>query len=305
MKKRIENHDELLKRHAVQGDPHAFFSLGATSFRIRYLRERHNGASHQDAATRILSDAIELLEGLQHVAPSHFEAWLEEHLSISSEENEEVLFDKKIAADTEAFLNRCSRELLRTGSEIKKAKLGRERRFPRSLLRSRLVIGLLATTGAFIIIAGVFATMVVLRTSVSIAFRSPGHEFSFQFPPEEVLRADSSGNTGKKTLSPADSGSTELVTSGSSGQDSLTTSPPQASAKEAAPVPVARKTLPPVIPRARLIVPPPVPPPPTPVASEPVPQEATVAGQTENSVFVPPQSPVAEPPALESADSPQ
>ncbi|MBN1575287.1 MAG: hypothetical protein JW913_01955 [Chitinispirillaceae bacterium] len=308
MKKKIENHEELLKQLALQGDPHAFFLLGTPYFRARYLKERSNGATHQDAQTRILADAMELLENLQHVAPARFDAWFEEHCTMFSgapqDDKPESAPDKKIATETGAFLSLCSRELLRMGSDIKKARWHRQRRFPHVVFRNKIAVNLWVLFGVVAVFSAVTTLMVKLQTAVVISLDTPWRQFSMRFPPT-IMDAENVEEPSPLHLDPlADSGTAGLgaapVTGTSAALNASITTPPSDSMqqtgahqgsvppgqmKTVSPTPAVKRALPPVVPRARLILPP-MPP----QSTEPVQSTAPVTDDPANapSTSVPP-----------------
>jgi hypothetical protein len=307
MKKEIENHEELLKKLVLQGDADAFFSLGAAYFKGRYLKERSGGATHQEAQTRTLADAIELLESVQQVTPGHLDAWFAEHCTILpvalQDGNPENVLDKKLAAETAAFLNRCSRELLRTGSEIKRAREHRRRRFPRILFQNKFAVWLLIVAG---IVTAVFLTallMVKLHSSIVISLIAPGHQFSTQFPPAALIAEEDEVPLSQ----PAPQTAAIAATSDSikARPDSIQTAGvpqtgtlPPGQIKVIPSPPVEKRPPPPVVPRARMIVP--VPPPQT---AEPVQSPAPVTDAPANNVSQPAPAP-AMPTVPEENESP-
>ena len=265
MKKTIENNETLIKQLALEGDSHAFFLLGESYFRMRYQKERINGATHQDAQMRIIADATELLEGLQHVAPVRFDAWLDEHCTMStgspSDPNTEAVSDKKIAAETDAFLNRCSNELIRTGSLLKKARRLKERSFPYLLFRNKIAMILWITVGslAFLFAAGLL--MAKTSTALVVSLDTPGGQFSVQFPPL-VMNDEPAVSSPLPVATPENVDTSENILPDSLRQKDVAQAGllPQKQ-KKAGPRPVTeKKSLPPVVPRARLVLPPPPPP---------------------------------------------
>ncbi|MBN1307004.1 MAG: hypothetical protein JXA18_03745 [Chitinispirillaceae bacterium] len=263
MKKTVENSEELLKQLALGGDPHAFFLLGESYFRARYLKERGSGATHQDAQTRILADAMELLESLQHIAPARFDAWFEEHCTVGTgtgqDNKQETTVDKKLSVETAAFLNRCSRELLCMGSDIKRVRQRRRRRLPDALFRNKIVVccGIILAVAAFFF--AVTMLMVRFQTAVAISLDTPGRQFSLRFPPMAMVDRESDTLSLPGSALP-DAGTT-LPTAPPSGAASQTdASPtgfmPPGKSKPVSPTPEVKRSLPPVVPRARMILPP-------------------------------------------------
>ena len=309
MKKNVENHDELLKTLVLNGDAHAFFSLTMPYFRERYLRERGTGTPQQDAQHKILAEAVDLLEAVQQVRPKHFDTWFEEHCSLVSDMQQEIdaelLLDKKLFAEIDDFLGVCSSELLRTGSEIKRDTVVNRKKFPRVLFRHKITLPLLVGALVLLTAGGTVFLMTRFHIALQIAVLTADGRSSVQFPPEGWMVTPSgeslSGeNIGTDTVHRQDSLPSVLPevsrtdtpvpqsvaeSSGISGTKSVRNPAPQPQ----------RRSLPPVIPKARLILPPPPPPPPAPVGMESGAAESPIAEDVTAPVqqtVVPPAVPV-------------
>jgi len=296
MKRSVDTNSDLLADLALRGDAQAFFSLCADYFKARYLRERDNGATHQDAQMRIIADATELLEELGHVTPGRFDAWFEERCTMlpdaSQDEKEIVVFDRKMAVETSAFLSRCRNELQRRASEIKRARLERERRFPAMFLRHKpLLAGL--TVAALLGLGGVLGALVLSRLGASIVLTlvTSSGERSLRFPAHKDKACEAAPQV--QTQAPEPIKSDTVLTEQGRG-DTVPAKPATAGRKVYAPrssTPQAEKRAsPPLTPRAYVPPPPPSPPPPSP-------SEAAEHFQSE--------TPVAAEPALPPAEQPQ
>ena len=262
MKKVIENREDLLRSLALRGDCHAFFSLSAPYLKARYQRERSTGALHEDAQTSVLAEATELLEKLQHVAPGRLDAWFEEHcmmIAPSQEDSQqEIATDKKIAVETAAFLNRCSRELMRSGSQLKYAERQRARRFPHMLLGNRIIVILLAITGAVGLFFAGALLMARFQASVSVSFQLADRQFSFKIPPGVPQKEDSDSVILALTAAAPqkpDSGTQQSI-SDTAPTVNKPVPPPRPTPSEVATAPAEKRALPPVVPKARMILPP-------------------------------------------------
>lgn len=294
MKRSVDTHSDLLADLALRGDAQAFFSLCADYFKARYLRERDNGTTHQDAQVRIVADATELLEELGHITPGRFDAWFEEHCTVlpdaSQEEKEIVVFDRKMVAETSAFLSRCRNELQRRASEIKRARLERERRFPAMFLRNKpLVAGLIVA--ALLGLGGVLGTLVLSKLGVSIVLTlvTPSGESSLRFPAHKDNACETETQVQTQVPEPikSDTVLTEQVRSDTGSAKPVAPGRKVSTVRPSTPQ-AEKRASPPLVPRA--YVPPPPPPPPTPST-----QEAAEPFQSEAPVAAEPVLPAAEP----------
>jgi len=289
MKPTIENQEDLLKHLALQGDPQAFFLLTAPYFRARYQKERNDGVAFQDAQTRIIAEAMDLIEGLQHVNPARFDAWFEEHCGMLAgeppENKPETLFDKRRVAETEVFLNTCGKELLRTASSIKNECRRRKRRFPYLLFPNKIVVGLLIFVGIVGLLFAGTTIMAAFRMAIIIGIDTKGNQFLWRFPPtmranKETFRI-SSGNLDPAgaLLDKDTSAITPAVVPSSrdimrqSNTAHAGVSLPKKQGMAARPA-QEKKTLPPIVPRARM-TPAPLPPQVTEPVQPPVPDAET------------------------------
>jgi hypothetical protein len=269
MKRTIESRDELLKSLAHGGDSHAFFSIATPYLKARYLRERSTGASHQDAQNRVLAEATELLEKMQNISTGKIDSWFEEHcMMLKADHDDEFLKtddDKNLNVETAAFLGACSREILRIGSNMKRSQRERERRFPYRLLRHRIVRIPLLIVAAGLILTGTGTLMLWQQTSLTISIDSPHRHVSFRIPSVDFSDtvdkdADLSGSLAPAKIASKNDSSHALSSRPDSSrpknieQPASPAVPPAASVNN--PAPVARRPLPPVIPKARMILPP-------------------------------------------------
>lgn len=308
----MENHDQLLQHLALQGDPEAFFSLVLPYLEQRYFRERKGGASHQDAQTIVLAEATGLLEQLQRVSPKNFSAWFDEHCTFISsptaDDQSEPQSGGQIVAETAEFVERCSKEFLRTGLEIRRKTYRRGRSFPGVLFRNRGVAGLLIAAASLGVVLLTLVIMAKCRTSVVISLLTPSGRYSFQLPPIDSLSlADE--------IKPAFLGNDSVTdTSLQKVSDSAAASPDTVSEKKPVAVPPSsRRTVkvkrepavssqPVVQPRKKSPAPAPAPPPPAPAVqlqpAEPVYKEG-VDEQPARQMPEPEYGKPAEPPENE------
>ena len=309
MKQEIENHEALLKKLVLEGDAHAFFSLTKSYLQERYLRERSSGTSPEDSGRKVIAEAVELLEQVQHISAKHFDAWLEEHCSLTeisaTSGNSELLIDTKIIAETDHFLNGCSRELLRTGSDLKRAAEMVQNKFPRVFLRNKAFIVALFITLALLVGAGFTLLLIKLNLAVEVHFISEGGNGAFRYPPAAWADVDAPANVLPVSASEAED------TTGKSGiiQDTVNSDTlakkaaavtPSTTSPSGAVTDTRSRALPPVVPKARMILPPAPPPPPPP--PEPVQQEEPVF---EEEPSEPVQQPVTPPPSPSVTTEPE
>ena len=308
MKKKIETREELLKQLACNGDAHAFFSLGSPYFQTRYLQERSKGESHTDAQTGILADAIELLEGVQYVTPTNFDRWFDEHCTMiaSSAEEEfgDVVLDQKIAAETASFLSICNRELLKTGSDIKRRNVRDKHQFPGIIFKNKIFVWVISILGVIVFTGAGTLLLINFNTTVSFTVSHDNDHFFVQFPPASLMKAEKEELLETFSRLAGDTLSDDTVSlQADSSKDSVTIVKDKISKSD---VPagsssktITRKTLPPVVPKARMkanvsapvvpVSPPPSPPPPSPLTVEPVnPEEPPV---NDENTFVQPAAP--------------
>jgi hypothetical protein len=289
MKKEINNHESLLKKLVLEGDAHAFFSLTRSYFQARYLRTRSGGAPEADATQQVLAEAIDLLEQVQQVSHGHLDAWLEEHCTLTAGtgggDEPEVLIDAKIVAETDNFLAGCSRELLRTGSDIKRSTARSGKKFPQNIFRNKKMVAGLVVLVFLMALTGSTLLMIKFNLAVEVHFLSRGEPVVLRFPP--ISRVDSDSSVAFLPVVPqvSDSGSINdsSVTQTADTLSSDTIAPNKINVESTAAAVTRTRSLPPVVPKARLISPPPPPPPPEPVqpqaepsfpevSPEPVPQ---------------------------------
>lgn len=265
MKTVIDNREALLRQLVLEGDAQAFFSLTKMFLQQCYLRERSSGSTSQEASRKVLAEAVELFEQIRHVTSHRLELWLEEHCSPEpvSSENTEVLIDTKIITETEAFLNNCNRELVRSGSTMKRNAIRAGNKFPQVLFRHKAAVLLLPVAAAALIVATVTFAMVRFHLTVELRFNSSNGSAGMVFPPTAW------GGGDHPTTSVVDQQS-EDSTATLSGNDTLTAdslSGDSLSRESSSAQPVVspvtapqRRSLPPVRPKARLKRPPPPPP---------------------------------------------
>lgn len=194
MNTRCDNQEKLLRYLSSQGDPTAFFTISADYFKNRYLHERKSGVSHQEAQSRIGTEAVGLLEELQRIKPEQFDTWFDEHCMLLPSSAPEVDFEKEnaaISADVSACLSHCSRALLTTGSEIARSHIKRHRRFPRNILQHTIAKILLGVVAAGLLFTLVAVFLIRFETSIRVILISPTDSLSFQFPPPAAPRDDS------------------------------------------------------------------------------------------------------------------
>ncbi len=286
MKKEINNHESLLKKLVLEGDAHAFFSLTRSYFQARYLRARSGGSPETDANQQVLAEAIELLEQVQRVSYGHLDAWLEEHCTITTGTGEadepEVLIDAKIIAETENFLAGCSREFLRTGSDIKRSAARSGKKIPQVLLRNKKMVTGLSVLAFLMAFAGATFLLIKFNLAVEVHFLSLGEPVVLRYPPISRVASDTSVAFPPTVAQVSDSGSINdsSVSQNADTLSSDTIAPNKIKTESTAPAVTRVRSLPPVVPKARLVPPPPPPEPVPPqtepsfpdVPSEPVPQ---------------------------------
>jgi hypothetical protein len=292
MKNDFESNDDLLKKLVLSGDTFAFFALTEPYFKGRYLRVRSGGTAMSDAQKMVLDEAVELLEAVQHVSFKHFDAWFDEHCSLLPgtvpEADPGGQVDVKLLAETENFIDRCSRELLRTGSDLKRATNLRRKKFPQVLLQRQGVVWLLIGLAAAGAIVGTTFLMVKTQMALQVHFLFSGKRILFQYPPAAWVSPDSNGTA----VTEIHKTEIETVVSSDSSQvSSPKKTPADTLLQKDQPVekvvdPAVQsavpehRSLPPVVPKARLILPPPPPPPPEPVEPvSPAYQEMNLNGQ--------------------------
>lgn len=180
-----DNQEMLLRQLTLQGDPTAFFSLCRDYIKERYLRERKSGVSHDDAQSRVATEASTSLEELQRIKPVQFDAWFDEHCTLLPASESDAEFEKEdpvVSSDAEQCLAFCSRALLRIGSDIARKKNRRKRSLSGRLFQhviTKIVLVVILLTGLF------FLATVLLRhfkTSVAVSIISSSDTLKFQYP---------------------------------------------------------------------------------------------------------------------------
>ena len=297
MKQAIENQEALLKKLVCEGDAHAFFSLARPFLQQRYLRERSAGTSAGDSAGKVMAEAVELLENVQHISAKHLDAWFEAHCSLEDSPattgNGELLIDTKIIAETEHFLNRCSRELLRTGSDIKRNAEASRKKFPQVVFRHKAVVVISVILLAALVGAGSTLLLIRFDLAVEIHFLSANGETVLRYPPLAWTdQPDVSAVTHTSEVNTGDRSADSSVTAkDSTVTDSLRRKAASGASSSAKVTDThSPRSLPPVVPKARLILPPPPPPPPEPVLQD-APVIVDEPGEPAREAVPPPQPP--------------
>lgn len=195
MEKKNNHFDSLLKTLAQQGDSSAFLSLAGDYLKARYQKERENGSGHLDARTKILAEATELFEQFQAVPAKHIDAWFEEHCRMSSSQENEaeaVILDKHTVKESQLFIDECTHELLRTGSQLKKRHARKLRSLPYLLIRNPVAcIGVIAVAISALV-TGIGFFLLNTHQSIRISLIGPDTQKSVTFPftSKEVCTTD-------------------------------------------------------------------------------------------------------------------
>lgn len=203
MEKKNNHFDSLLKTLAQQGDSSAFLSLAGDYLKARYQKERENGSGHPDARTKLLAEATELFEQFQAVPAKHIDAWFEEHCRLtSSQENEAeaVILDKNTIKEAQLFIDECTHELLRTGSQLKKKHARKIRSLPYLLIKNPVaVIGVIAVAITGVVVAtGVILSNTGQKIRISLIGTDTQKSITFPFMSKDVCKTDSA------TVAPSD-----------------------------------------------------------------------------------------------------
>ncbi len=270
MKRNVENSHELLKHLVLRGDPQAFFLLCKPYLTIRYRKERNNGSSDQDACSKIIAEAAELFEQVQGIRSKSFDAWFEEHCTMpdssSTEADIKTSVDKKTAADTATFLNLCSRELIRKASEIKRISRKKQRSLPYLFFKNRIAVSVWILIIISAVILGGGFLIVKRGIVIAVSLKTPKSRFSVSFPPhaKDENNTDRTGtpipNQNRNTTDTSDAGNNDSIQTKTVSKTLSISEPKKVGPQRAA----EKKSLPPVVPKARLILPPP---PPNPIPS--------------------------------------